>query len=99
MTFIKPKELGFKKVERVPMYQQASRRCGLRAPTVPLVPHPPPPGRLQMRYKYHVYVDGHCAAMRYASMMPLGAVILKVRCAWGGGRGTGRDTARRHTRV
>jgi len=32
----------------------------------------------QMRYKYHVYVDGHCAAMRYASMMPLGAVILRV---------------------
>jgi hypothetical protein len=32
----------------------------------------------QVRYKYHVYVDGHCAAMRYASMMPLGAVILKV---------------------
>jgi hypothetical protein len=31
-----------------------------------------------VRYKYHVYVDGHCAAMRYASMMPLGAVILKV---------------------
>lgn len=32
----------------------------------------------QMRYKYHIYVDGHCAAMRYASMMPLGAVILKI---------------------
>lgn len=26
----------------------------------------------QVRYKYHIYVDGHCAAMRYASMMPLG---------------------------
>ena len=32
----------------------------------------------QARYKYHLYVDGHCAAMRYASMMPLGVVILKV---------------------
>jgi hypothetical protein len=32
----------------------------------------------QMRYKYHLYVEGHCAAMRYASMLPLGAVILKV---------------------
>ncbi|RYE96628.1 MAG: hypothetical protein EOO41_04360, partial [Methanobacteriota archaeon] len=32
----------------------------------------------QMTYKYHLYVEGHCAAMRYASMMPLGAVILKV---------------------
>jgi uncharacterized Zn finger protein (UPF0148 family) len=32
----------------------------------------------QAKFKYHVYVDGHCAAMRYASMMPLGAVILKV---------------------
>lgn len=32
----------------------------------------------QARFKYHIYVDGHCAAMRYASMMPLGAVILKV---------------------
>lgn len=53
MTFIKPKELGLPKADRVPMYAQ-------------------------MKYKYHVYVDGHCAAMRYASMMPLGAVILKV---------------------
>jgi hypothetical protein len=33
----------------------------------------------QMRYKYQIYVDGHCAAMRYASMMTLGALILKVR--------------------
>jgi hypothetical protein len=32
----------------------------------------------QMRFKYHIYMDGHCAAMRYASMMPLGAVIIKV---------------------
>jgi len=32
----------------------------------------------QVKYKYHIYVDGHCAANRYASMMPLGAVILKV---------------------
>ena len=32
-----------------------------------------------MRYKYQLYVDGHCAAMRYASMMCLGAVIMKVR--------------------
>ncbi len=31
----------------------------------------------QARYKYQLYVDGHCAAMRYASMMPLGSVILK----------------------
>jgi hypothetical protein len=35
----------------------------------------------QAQFKYHVYVDGHCAAMRYASMMPLGAVILKVTSA------------------
>jgi len=32
----------------------------------------------QVKFKYHVYVDGHCAANRYASMMPLGVVILKV---------------------
>lgn len=32
----------------------------------------------QGRFKYHLYVEGHCAAMRYASMMPLGVVILKV---------------------
>lgn len=32
----------------------------------------------QMKYKYQIYVEGHCAAMRYASMMALGSVILKV---------------------
>ena len=32
----------------------------------------------QAEYKYQLYVDGHCAAMRYASMMPLGSVILLV---------------------
>ena len=32
----------------------------------------------QSKYKYLVYVDGHCAACRYAFMMRLGGVILKV---------------------
>lgn len=36
------------------------------------------PMYMQMKYKFHIYVEGHCAAMRYASMMPLGAVILKI---------------------
>jgi hypothetical protein len=36
------------------------------------------PMYMQARYKYQIYVDGHCAAMRYASMMPLGSVILRV---------------------
>jgi len=36
----------------------------------------------QSRYKYLVYVEGHCAACRYGFMMRLGSVILKVesRC-------------------
>ena len=33
----------------------------------------------QSKYKYLVYVDGHCAACRYGFMMRLGSVILKVR--------------------
>jgi len=32
----------------------------------------------QSKYKYLIYVDGHCAACRYAFMMRLGSVILKV---------------------
>ena len=32
----------------------------------------------QSRYKYLVYVEGHCAACRYGFMMRLGSVILKV---------------------
>ena len=32
----------------------------------------------QSAYKYLLYVDGHCAACRYAFMMRLGSVILKV---------------------
>ena len=32
----------------------------------------------QSRYKYLIYVDGHCAACRYGFMMRLGSVILKV---------------------
>jgi Glycosyl transferase family 90 len=32
----------------------------------------------QSKYKYLVYVDGHCAACRYDFMMRLGSVILKV---------------------
>ena len=35
----------------------------------------------QSRYKYLLYVDGHCAACRYAFMMRLGSVILKVESA------------------
>ncbi|GMI08472.1 hypothetical protein TrLO_g4660 [Triparma laevis f. longispina] len=34
---------------------------------------------MQSRYKYLIYVDGHCAACRYGFMMRLGSVILKVR--------------------
>lgn len=32
----------------------------------------------QARFKYLVYVEGHCAANRYANLMSLGCVILKV---------------------
>jgi len=32
----------------------------------------------QSRYKYILYVEGHCAANRYAFLMRLGSVILKV---------------------
>ena len=32
----------------------------------------------QSKYKYLVYVEGHCAACRYGFMMRLGSVILKV---------------------
>ena len=32
----------------------------------------------QSAYKYLLYIDGHCAACRYAFMMRLGSVILKV---------------------
>jgi len=32
----------------------------------------------QSKYKYLVYIDGHCAACRYGFMMRLGSVILKV---------------------
>jgi hypothetical protein len=32
----------------------------------------------QAQYKYLVYVQGHCAANRYANLMSLGCVILKV---------------------
>jgi hypothetical protein len=32
----------------------------------------------QSRYKYLVYAEGHCAACRYAFMMRLGSVIIKV---------------------
>lgn len=31
-----------------------------------------------MRFKYIIYVEGHAAASRYASMMKMGSVILKV---------------------
>ncbi|EED91840.1 hypothetical protein THAPSDRAFT_268830 [Thalassiosira pseudonana CCMP1335] len=32
----------------------------------------------QSKFKYLVYIDGHCAACRYGFMMRLGSVILKV---------------------
>mgnify|MGYP003865582359 CR=1 FL=1 len=32
----------------------------------------------QSKYKYLVYVDGHCAASRYGFLLRLGSVILKV---------------------
>lgn len=32
----------------------------------------------QSKYKYVLYVEGHCAACRYGFMMQLGSVILKV---------------------
>lgn len=32
----------------------------------------------QARYKYLIYVEGHCAACRYSFLMRLGSVILKV---------------------
>jgi hypothetical protein len=40
----------------------------------------------QSRYKYLLYIDGHCAACRYAFMMRLGSVILKVKSAHMRGR-------------
>lgn len=42
-------------------------------PKVPAVPM-----YEQGKYKYIVYVDGHCAANRYAFLMKLGVVILRV---------------------
>ena len=36
------------------------------------------PQYAQTRFKYAIYVDGHCAAARYASLMSLGFCILKV---------------------
>jgi hypothetical protein len=33
----------------------------------------------QSRYKYILYIEGHCAACRYAFMMSLGSVILRVQ--------------------
>ena len=43
----------------------------------------------QSRYKYLIYVEGHCAACRYGFMMRLGSVILKVEslCVADGMRG------------
>ena len=35
----------------------------------------------QSRYKYLLYIEGHCAACRYGFMMCLGSVILKVTSA------------------
>lgn len=32
----------------------------------------------QAKYKYLIYVEGHCAAARYASLMAFGSVIIKV---------------------
>lgn len=32
----------------------------------------------QARFKYVVYIDGHCAANRYGALMSMGSVILKV---------------------
>lgn len=32
----------------------------------------------QGRYKYHLYIDGHCAANRLGTMMTLGALIVRV---------------------
>ena len=35
----------------------------------------------QVRYRYLVYVDGHCAANRYSTLMRMGVVVLKVASA------------------
>lgn len=35
----------------------------------------------QSKYKYLLYIEGHCAANRYAFLMRLGSVILKVSFA------------------
>ena len=52
----------------------------LRASTFPFTAgkHHFTPIYEQSKYKYLVYVDGHCAACRYGFMMRLGSVILKV---------------------
>lgn len=43
----------------------------------------------QTKYRYLVYVEGHCAAARYASMMALESVIIRVGACAGGGPGQG----------
>ena len=54
-----------------PMTYLKPRSLGIpRVPRVPMYE--------QSSFKYQLYVDGHCAAMRYLSMIPLGGVILRV---------------------
>ena len=50
----------------------------IRPATLPFGLSPFVPLYEQATYKYLVYVQGHCAANRYANLMSLGCVILKV---------------------
>ena len=81
MTFLRPTNFGFDagKHHFTPIYEQVGARSlslllGISLTRCAHSAHLP-----QSKYKYLIYVDGHCAACRYAFMMRLGSVILKVR--------------------
>jgi hypothetical protein len=52
--------------------------CYIRPSLFPFKKAPYVPMYEQARYKYLLYVEGHCAANRYAFLMSIGCVILKV---------------------
>jgi len=53
MTHTKREEIGIRKSDYIPMYEQG-------------------------KFKYILYIEGHCAANRYSFLMRLGSVIFKV---------------------
>lgn len=50
----------------------------IRPASFPFTKVAPVPLCEQARYKYVIYIDGHCAANRYGALMSMGCVILKV---------------------